>query len=151
LPRQSARSWINEDVAMKRDDYLLAVAADLCGPHAARKRLLVELRDHIDDAIAEEVSAGRTQGDAEQTTLARFGSPIEIAGAWRANLRSRRRETRKRAALLTLAAATACALAVAQHASGLRQPISTCAKTTATGRAMAHEPPCPSPVNVRHP
>lgn len=136
---------------MKRDDYLRAVAADLRGPRAARERLLVELRDHIDDSIAEEVAAGHTHGDAEQLSLERFGPPIEIAGPWHAYLRDRRRETRKRAALLTMAAATACALAVAQHASGLREPTGTCTKTPADSRAVAHASQCTRPTAAPHP
>lgn len=111
---------------MRRSSYLAAVAGPLQGPRAARARFLTELRDHVDDAVADGVAAGCAVDEAERVALARLGTPAEIAAAWQSYAARRRRENRKRAAVFALAAATASALAVAQHASGLRQPARSC-------------------------
>jgi uncharacterized protein with von Willebrand factor type A (vWA) domain len=107
--------------------------------------LVSELRDHVEDAITDEVAAGRSPRDAEHATLSRLGSPTAIAGPWHVYVQNRRRETRKRAGLVTLAAATACALAVAQHASGLREPNRPCTTPTPTQHVSGHNPVCASP------
>ena len=120
---------------LNRDRYFQALAADLGGPRAARERLLVELRDHLDDAIADEVTVGRASDDADEIALERLGGPSDVSAPWSVYVRSRRRETRKRAGVITLAAATACALAVVQHASGHRQPSESCTTTVSTTNA----------------
>lgn len=131
---------------MKRDRYMRSLAAELRGPHAARERLLVELRDHIDDATADELTQGRPIHDAEQLAIDRLGAAHDITGPWQAYIGRRRRETRRRVALLTIAAATASVLAVAQHASGLRQPTSRCTRTAATNNVVSHNTtPCRNP------
>jgi hypothetical protein len=117
---------------LNRDRYFKALAAELPGPRAARERLLAELRDHLDDAIADEVTVGRAPDDADHIALARLGAPADVTAPWSIYVRRRRRETRKRAGVITLAAATACALAVVQHASGHRQPSTTCTTTVST-------------------
>jgi hypothetical protein len=122
---------------LNRDRYFKALAAELPGPRAARERLLAELRDHLDDAIADEVTLGRAPDDADHIALARLGAPADVSAPWSIFVRRRRRETRKRAGVITLAAATACALAVVQHASGHRQPSTTCTTT------MSTNPVCP--------
>jgi hypothetical protein len=129
---------------MRRDQYFVALGAELGGPRGARERLISELRDHVEDAIADEVATGRSLREAEDATLNRLGSPTAIAEPWRTYVQNRRRETRKRAGLVTLAAATACALAVAQHASGLREPNKPCT-TGAAEHSSGHDSTCPGP------
>jgi hypothetical protein len=129
---------------MKRDQYFFALGAQLGGPRAARERLISELRDHVEDAIADELATGRSLREAEDATLNRLGNPTAIAEPWHAYVQSRRRETRKRAGLVTMAAATACALAVAQHASGLREPNKPCT-TGAAEHSSGHDSTCPGP------
>jgi hypothetical protein len=125
---------------LNRDRYLQALGAELGGPRAARERLLAELRDHLDDAIADEVTVGRAPDDADHIALARLGAPADVSAPWSSYVRRRRRETRKRAGVIALAAATACALAVVQHASGHREPSAAC--TTAVSIT---NPACPRP------
>jgi HAAS len=125
---------------LNRDRYFQALAAELGGPRAARERLLAELRDHLDDAIADEVTVGCAPDDADHIALTRLGAPTDISAPWSILVRRRRRETRKRAGVIALAAATACALAVVQHASGHRQPSTTCTTTVSTTN-----PACPQP------
>ena len=132
---------------LNRDRYFQALAAELGGPRAARERLLAELQDHLDDAIAEEVTVGRAPTDADPIALARLGTPADVSAPWSIYVRRRRRETRKRAGVIALAAATACALAVVQHASGHRQPSTTC--TTAVAPTNPACPPQPHSSNHR--
>ena len=117
---------------LNRDRYFQALRAELGGPRAARERLLAELQDHLDDAIADEVTVGRAPDEADPIALARLGSPADVSAPWSIYVRRRRRETRKRAGVIALAAATACALAVVQHASGHRQPSTSCTTTVST-------------------
>lgn len=136
---------------MKRDHYLRTLATQLGGPRAARERLLAELSDHIEDSTTAEVKQGRQTHAAEQLALHRLGATDEITIPWHAYVGRRRREARRRLALLTIAAATASVLAVAQHASGLRQPTSPCAQTLVTHNTGARNRPCLNPANPRGP
>jgi uncharacterized membrane protein len=104
------------------DDYLARVERELCGGRSARRRLLAELRDHIDDALA--------AGDVH--AVASLGEPSAVVAAWRAHVTATRGRTRRRAALLALTVATTGALGVVQHASGHRAPRVPC----------RHQPAC---------
>jgi uncharacterized membrane protein len=101
------------------DEYLARVEEGLLGTRAARKRLLAELRAHVEDSHA----AGHTTAEA----LARLGTADEVLEAWRAHAVAVRAQTRRRGALFALAVATTAALGVAQHASGHRPPQAHCA------------------------
>jgi uncharacterized membrane protein len=121
---------------MKPPEYLRRVEAGLAGGRSARERLLTELRDHIEDALADPARAG---GEAEQEVVARLGDPREVTVPWRADVLARRGQVRRRAALLTLTLATTLTLGIAQHASGHRPPSHGC-----TGRTAAAHASCPN-------
>jgi hypothetical protein len=97
---------------MTADEYLARVERELCGSRAARRRLLAELRGHIDDAFR--------AGDAD--AVERLGAPSALVIAWRAHVTAVRARTRRRAAFLALTVTTAGALGLVQHASGHRTP-----------------------------
>jgi poly-gamma-glutamate capsule biosynthesis protein CapA/YwtB (metallophosphatase superfamily) len=99
--------------------YLASVATQVRG--AGAERLTVELRDHLDDAIAHQIAGGSDPADAVRVALERLGPADEVLAAWKARARARRAQDRRRAALVAFAAVTASALALVQHASG-RQP-----------------------------
>jgi uncharacterized membrane protein len=112
-------------------EYLDEVERQLCGGRSARRRLLAELRDHIDDAFDAGVD------DA----VARLGTPADVVGTWRAHVTASRARTRRRAALLALTVATTGALGVVQHASGHRPPHAACRPAGAHAAAgCAREP-----------
>jgi hypothetical protein len=110
------------------ESYFASVAAKLRGSGSAR--LNAELRDHVEDAVAHQVALGHDRADAARITLERLGSPDELLVAWKLRDRARRVQTRRRAGLATLAAATASALAVVQLASGHRPPRNPCPEHT---------------------
>jgi hypothetical protein len=101
------------------ETYLASVAGHARGAGAVR--LALELRDHLDDAIAHQVACGCDPQDAARVALDRLGPAEEVLAAWTAHARARRARGRRRAALVAFAAVTASALALVQHASG-RQP-----------------------------
>jgi hypothetical protein len=113
---------------MDPDDYLRAVEQSLSGGRGGRRRLLTELRDHLDDSLD-------ARSDVEDV-MARVGSPEEVTTPWREHVTAIRRQNRRRAALLALTVATAGALGIAQHASGHRAPHVEC--SAALDRAHAH-------------
>ena len=115
---------------MTPDEYLARVEEGLIGSRATRKRLLAELRAHVEDSLA----AGHTDAEA----LARLGTADEVLAAWRAHAVAVRAQTRRRGALLALAVATTVALGIAQHASGHRPPPAHC--THAHPSASSHCP-----------
>jgi HAAS domain-containing protein len=101
------------------ETYLAAIATNVRGPGA--RRLAVELHDHVEDALA--------NGVAPAEVLERLGPPEEALAAWQARIRRRRTDTRRRAAFVAFAVATAAALGVVQHASGHRAPRPACRVT----------------------
>jgi hypothetical protein len=66
---------------MNRDEFLDLLFNRLSGTGAAGRRVLVEVGDHLDDAIADGVSGGMTPEQAEVAAVARLGTPDEIAHA----------------------------------------------------------------------
>jgi uncharacterized membrane protein len=96
------------------DEYLAQVEPGLCGGRSARRRLLAELRAHIEDALAE--------GCTSEEAIARVGAVDDVVAAWRAHAVPVRAQNRLRGAVLALAVATTAALGIAQHASGHRAP-----------------------------
>jgi hypothetical protein len=66
--------------------YLGEVAAGLPGPRRCRERILTELRDGLDDAIAEHTTAGLPTDQAVTAAIDQFGSPPAIADAFTAEL-----------------------------------------------------------------
>jgi hypothetical protein len=101
------------------ETYLASIAAQVRG--AGTRRLRAEVRDHLDDAIADHAARGCDPTDAARIALERLGPAGELVVAWNARADARRVRRRRRAALVAFAAATASALALVQHASG-RQP-----------------------------
>ena len=103
---------------MTPDEYLARVERGLCGSRSARRRLLAELRAHLEDSVA--------AGHAPAEAIERAGAADVVADAWRAHALSVRGRNRRRGAVLALAVATTAALGIAQHASGHRPPPAPC-------------------------
>jgi hypothetical protein len=105
-----------------REIYLATLQARLTGSHRARRRLLTELRDHLEDALGRQLETGLHPEAAEQRALEQLGSPADLARAWETRCARLRKRQRRRLSLLALAAALASVLALTQHADGRRDP-----------------------------
>ncbi|WP_125810254.1 permease prefix domain 1-containing protein [Actinoplanes sp. ATCC 53533] len=68
------------------DAYLGEIAARLHGPSRRRARILTELRDGLDEAVADQITAGLPAEDAVAVAIARFGTPAAVADAFAAEL-----------------------------------------------------------------
>ncbi|MFI5891095.1 permease prefix domain 1-containing protein [Actinoplanes sp. NPDC051513] len=66
--------------------YLDQVAAGLRGPRRARSRILAELRDGLDQAVADRTARGEPTGQAAATAIAEFGGPGMVAAAFSGEL-----------------------------------------------------------------
>jgi hypothetical protein len=104
------------------DLYLQALAGRLVGSSRARKRLLAELRHHLDEAVAVERARGAEAAEAERLAVERLGPAALVAGSWEARCTRVTTRRRGRAALLAGVVALAAGLGVAQHADGRRDP-----------------------------
>ena len=62
--------------------YLAQVAADLFGPRQHRERILAELRDGLDQAVADHSACGLTTDHAVAAAIGEFGSPQTVADAF---------------------------------------------------------------------
>ena len=82
----AARGGPGERPDAAADDYLGRVAAGLRGPRRSRRRILAELRDGLDAAIADRVAAGLPADQATAEAIARFGSPAAVAAAFAGEL-----------------------------------------------------------------
>ena len=74
--------------------YLRDVATRLAGSRRTRRRLIIEIRDHLDDATAANCDAGIEAAEAERRAVELLGPPAALAQAWDARcsrLRHRRR------------------------------------------------------------
>lgn len=114
--------------------YLAEVATLLGGSWRARRRLLSELRQHIDDAAA--VRPG-PQTHERGAVLDRLGSPEALARAWDVRCSQWRVRQRRAIAVCVAGAAAASMLAVVQHAEGSRAPSPTHCGTAHDG-SMRH-------------
>jgi hypothetical protein len=84
--------------------------------------LLAELEEHLDDAVAAELAAGRAPAEAEAAALHRLGPPAALATEWNADVAARRSAARLRVvAVAVLVGALAAPVALAQR-SGQPQP-----------------------------
>jgi hypothetical protein len=111
----SESSWIAESQAALR------------GPRRARRRLLLELEAHLEDAVAAEVDAGASFAEAEATAVERMGSAAALAAGWNAEASSRRWAARGRVLLVAAAiAAVAAPVGLAQRGSPHRVPPKSC-------------------------
>ena len=68
------------------DAYLSDLAARLRGPHRRREQILAELRDGLDDAITDQITAGLPEGEAVTAAIAQFGTPQAVAEAFAGEL-----------------------------------------------------------------
>jgi len=68
------------------DAYLGEVGTRLHGPRRRRARILVELRDGLDQAVADQLAAGLPAERAVRVAIARFGAPTAVADAFAAEL-----------------------------------------------------------------
>jgi HAAS domain-containing protein len=109
-------------VTGQRDAWLRLLGEALRGPRRHRHRLLAELEEHLDDAVAAELAAGCEPAEAEATALRRLGAPATLATEWNADVAARRSAARLRiVAVAALVGAIAAPVALAQH-SGRPQP-----------------------------
>jgi hypothetical protein len=102
--------------------FLLELAASLRGARRARRRLLLEVEQHLADAVRAEALADRDLGPAELAAVARLGSPATIAASWNDGQSELRGALRRGYAVLTLLVALAGALGLTQYASGKSRP-----------------------------
>jgi len=105
---------------MTPEEYLCELASGLPGPRSARRRLLAELRDHLDDLVAAELAAGAGRAEAGERAVERLGGAAAVTAAWAAQYARPHARQRARMLALVLAVALASVLAVAQHAQGGR-------------------------------
>jgi hypothetical protein len=89
--------------------WLAETQAALRGPRRARRRLLLELEEHLADAVAAEVDGGASPAAAETAAVERMGPAATLAAGWNADVSARRWATRVR----VLAAAAAIAAVAA--------------------------------------
>jgi HAAS len=68
------------------DAYLGELARLLRGPRRRRARILAELRDGLDQAIAEHTTHGHTEDQAVESAIDHFGTPQAVADAFAGEL-----------------------------------------------------------------
>jgi len=68
------------------DAYLGELAHLLRGPRRRRARILAELRDGLDQAIADHTTDERTEDQAVESAIGRFGTPRAVADAFAGEL-----------------------------------------------------------------
>ena len=90
------------------DDYLAHVADHLRGPRRARAAILAELRAGLLDAAEARRQAGLTPAAASQAATGEFGDPMQLAAAFRGELRTVKA---RRIAIVLLVSAPLIALA----------------------------------------
>jgi hypothetical protein len=66
--------------------YLTEVAAGLHGPRRRRARILTELHDGLDQAVADHARGGLAPEQAADAAIGGFGSPAEVAAAFAGEL-----------------------------------------------------------------
>jgi hypothetical protein len=66
--------------------YLSAVGAGLHGPRSRRARILAELRDGLEDAVADQARDGLAPDQVTDAALDGFGTPTEVAAAFAGEL-----------------------------------------------------------------
>jgi hypothetical protein len=66
--------------------YLTEVAARLHGPRRRRARILTELRDGLDEAVADRARDGLGPEQAASAAIGGFGTPAEVAAAFAGEL-----------------------------------------------------------------
>lgn len=94
------------------DEYLTSVEAHLrTVPATEREQQIMELRQHLESAVAAEVTSGSTTAAAETEAIQQFGSPKRLA--WQLNL-ARSKRSLPKADSLCLATLYASALIVCQ-------------------------------------
>ncbi|WP_165824636.1 permease prefix domain 1-containing protein [Micromonospora globispora] len=72
--------------AARRDTYLSDLAARMPGPRGRREQILAELRDGLDHAITDQITAGLPERDAVTAAIAQFGTPQAVAEAFAGEL-----------------------------------------------------------------
>jgi hypothetical protein len=105
-----------------RREFLLELASSLRGPRRAKRRLLLEVEQHLADAVRAEALPGRDLDKAESAAVARLGPPERIAASWNDGQSELRGARRRGYAALALLVALAGALGLAQYASGKARP-----------------------------
>jgi hypothetical protein len=73
-------------IGERLDAYLAEVAARLHGPRRRRGVVLAELRDGLEQAVADHLARGRTSEQAAAAAIGEFGEPRRVAGAFAGEL-----------------------------------------------------------------
>ncbi|HEY2938900.1 MAG TPA: hypothetical protein VGJ27_03740 [Gaiellaceae bacterium] len=102
--------------------FLFELASSLRGPRRARQRLLLEVEQHLEDAVRAETLPGCDPGTVESAAVARLGPAETIAASWNDGQSELRGARRRGYAALALLVALAGALGLAQYASGKARP-----------------------------
>jgi hypothetical protein len=122
----------------RESSWLAEAQAALRGPRRARRRLLLELEAHLEDAVAAEVNAGASPSEAEAAAVERMGSPTVLAAGWNADVSSRRWAARGRVLLAAAAvAAVAAPVGLAQRGSPHHVQPKTCHVRVHTARCAS--------------
>ena len=100
------------------------------------ERLVHELRDHLEDAVAAHMAGGAERAEAERQALADLGPLTAVAEAWEARCARRRRHTRRQLAAAMVAVVAATMLAVTQHADGHHNPSPPCPRSAASQQVL---------------
>lgn len=80
------RLSVRPAAAAPLDAYLGDLAGRLRGPRRRRQRILAELRDGLDEAVADHITAGRPEDHAVTAAIAQFGTPQAVADAFAGEL-----------------------------------------------------------------
>jgi hypothetical protein len=107
-------------------DLLEQLSASLTGPRRRRHRLLVEVHDHLRDAVAAEMARGVNERKAQENAVARLGSAADLSTLWNADERRRRVHRRRYYSVVALATVVASGLGITQYAFGKTAPPRPC-------------------------
>jgi hypothetical protein len=122
-----------------RSEWLAALAASLRGSRRAKRRLILELEGHLEDAIAAEIRAGTEPHAAETAAVDRLGSASDIAARWNADAHRRRWQVRGKVLASALAVAAVVApVGLAQVPTHKPKPHT--ARTDASGTSSRQAP-----------
>ncbi|WP_374982687.1 permease prefix domain 1-containing protein [Streptomyces fradiae] len=94
------------------DAYVATLAESLHGPRSAKSRLVAEIRDGLDDAVAAHTRAGVPYERAAELAVRDFGAPDRLAPTFQHELTIAQARHTARAAALTVPLAVGCWLLI---------------------------------------
>src|SRR5438105_4901555 len=105
LAERQRRSGRGVSVPVRRAEWLAGVSDSLHGSKRAKRRLMIELRGHLEDLVAAEVAAGASPDEAESAAIDRLGPGSGVVEQWNAHAARRCRIGRARALAIGIAVA----------------------------------------------